>query len=276
MTKYFFSAYALTKEFDLNEIAKYYNINKKYKWEDYLVLGSDQLSSILSPTDTKIAHLYSFGCVVFINFSAAEMTSFIKVLETNFNASGQPFTLQYLDEYHLEIDSAKEVEITNDYAFLPEENFNCIDIISLILARSVALDRIENGIDKVLDEVEDVIQMLENGKLDITDKQLSKLASRILGIKHTSISYIMIMDKPDITWDDLDIDKFYYDLSELFEIEDRYHQLHDKIGFLMDVTEVFSSLAHESRSTRLEWYIIILITFELIVYLIELGTKFFQ
>jgi len=38
----------------------------------------------------------------------------------------------------------------------------------------------------------------------------------------------------------------------------------------MDITEVFSSLSHAARASRLEWIIIILIFVEIVIYLIEI------
>lgn len=273
MIKYYFSAYALTKEFDLNAIAQSFHINKKYKWEDYLTLNSDQLEDILGDSEDKFVHIYSFGSIVFINFSAGEMTTFIKLMEDNFNSTTNPFSLKYIDEYQLDIVDNAELEVSNDHAVIPAANSKYIDIISLVLARSVALDKIEEGISKVTDKVEDIINYLETGKLNVRDKSLSKLIAEILGFKYTTISYIMILDKPDITWDYIDIDDFYYKLVELFELDDRFDQMKNKLGMLMDITEVFTTLMHENRSTRLEWMIIILIAIEIIIYLFELALK---
>ncbi len=273
MSKYNFSAYALTKEFDLNTIARHYNIDKKFKWEDSLILDSKHFTDVIDSTEKKIVYIYSFGSMVFINFTSSEMSLIMKYFETNFNLTKNAFSLKYLDEYNLEILEGSEFSISNDYAICPSEKSEYFEIISLILARSVALDKIENGISILMDEVEDIIDFLEKGKLSIKDKSLSKLASRILGFKYTSISYIMIFDKPDITWENIEIDDFYYELSELFELEDRFSQMRDKLEVLMDITEVFTNLAHDQRSTRLEWIIIILIAVEFIVALVELSLR---
>ncbi len=41
----------------------------------------------------------------------------------------------------------------------------------------------------------------------------------------------------------------------------------------MDITEAFSGLAHAKRGTRLEWIIIILIAFEIVLSLYEMFVK---
>lgn len=265
-----FSAYALTNEFDLNEIAEHFNITKRFRWEDYLILNNDKISNIITSPAPKSVYIYSFGSIVFINFSAAEMTIFIKYMENNFNQSKNSFSVRYIEEYKLEILPDSENLISNHITNFSEEKKENIDIISLVLARSVALERIEDSSSKALDEVEDIIKLLSKGKLNIKDEQLAKMASKILGFKYTSISYIMLLDKPDITWEDIDIDNFYYELIELFELKDRYEQVKHKLETLMDITEVFSTLTHARRSTRLEWMVIILILIEIFISFYEM------
>ena len=142
-----------------------------------------------------------------------------------------------------------------------------VNIISFVIAKSVALERIEEQVDLVLDEMEDVIQQLERGKLAIPDRKLAKLASSILNFKYKSIAHIMVLDKPDITWDNEELDKLYGRMANLFELNQRYHEIRTKSETLMDITEVFTGLSHAQRSTRLEWIIIILIALEILLYI---------
>jgi uncharacterized Rmd1/YagE family protein len=55
----------------------------------------------------------------------------------------------------------------------------------------------------------------------------------------------------------------------LFELRERYDKIRHKTEVLLDITEVFSSLSHAKRGTRLEWAVIILILIELILALWE-------
>lgn len=274
MIKYHFTAYALTKEFDLNLIAQHFKINRKFKWEDQLILKDTQLKEFLGDiSEHQFAYVYSFGSIVFVNIDTPEIKSAVSFFEKSFNISKNHFTTKFIDEYELEVDPEKTLEVTNNNAICPDDNKQYMNIISLILAKSVALEKIENGINNVMDEVEDIIDYLEKGRLNIKNEPLAKLASKILGFKHRSISYIMIFDKPDITWEDIKLDDFYYQLSELFELQDRYDQMRDKIEILTDITGVFTNLTHEHRATRLEWIIIILIAIEFVIGLIDLIFK---
>jgi len=61
----------------------------------------------------------------------------------------------------------------------------------------------------------------------------------------------------------------YDQMAALFELEDRYRGIRHKSETLMDITEVFSGLAHATRGTRLEWTIIILIVIEIVLSLLQ-------
>lgn len=110
------------------------------------------------------------------------------------------------------------------------------------------------------------------GELDlgIPDKRLAKLASKILNFKYRSISSIMVLDKPDITWDNPEADRLYLTMANLFELSQRYQEIRHKSETLMDITEVFTSLSHARRASRLEWIIIILIFIEIVIYLFQI------
>lgn len=58
-------------------------------------------------------------------------------------------------------------------------------------------------------------------------------------------------------------------MADLFELNPCYQEIKHKSETLMDVADVFSSLSHARRSARLEWIIIILIAFEIVMTLLN-------
>jgi len=177
--------------------------------------------------------------------------------------------LRYREEYRLEIDPQRPASINNDAALLPAFSQVSQDIIGLVLAQSVALERIEERTDAVLDEVEGLIAQLKKGKLELPDRDLARLASTVLGFKYASVAQIMVLDKPDITWDNAEAERFYLTMAGLFELRPRYLEIKHKSETLLDVNGVFTNLSHARRSARLEWIIILLIAFEIVMTLWE-------
>jgi required for meiotic nuclear division protein 1 len=266
-----FTAFALPGELDLNKVGSRLGIIRKYRWEEPLLLNPATLKPLAGErSEAEQVHLYYFGGVVFVNCTDSTIRLFSREMEKVTEAFRGFPNISFQDHYSLRIEAGNSISITNDYAVMPRYDPAFIGIISFVIAKSVALERIEEQVDKVLDEMEGLIAQLDQGKLGIPDKRLAKLASRILNFKYRSIAYIMVLDKPDITWENLEADRLYLTMANLFELNQRYHEIRHKSETLMGITEVFTGLSHARRSSRLEWIIIILIFIEIVIYLFQI------
>lgn len=267
-----FKALVLSSEINLNQLARHFGVNKKFSWEDTLILTENNLTGLLTEPAKKLVYIFYFGSAVFINCAHHEMMDVIKYLqrlEKAINTTG-PFPFQ--DDFKLLIRPEEESALNFDNLVTTEFMDYHPKIISTILAKSVALEKIETDIDKLYDDIEDIIDYLAKGRFTISDDRLSKTSSMILRFKYNSISYIMLLDKPDITWTNEEAGRLFEDLSRLFELEERYETLKHKTETLMDITQVFTGLTQARRGNRLEWMIIILIALEIILSLVD---KFF-
>jgi len=59
-----------------------------------------------------------------------------------------------------------------------------------------------------------MIDKLEKGKLNVGNKEIAKTTSKIVRHEYNTIAYIMILDKPDITWTNSDAKNLYDMMSE--------------------------------------------------------------
>jgi len=268
-----FKAVVVSNEFNLDKIAAHFGINLKFKWEDTLLLKPDDLKGIVRESAKKFVRIFPYGSIVFSNFSSPEITDLINYLRSIDKSVGMNQTLEYRDDYRIEVDDTTTLTINDEFMVVPVvEDFH-LEIAATVLAKSVALERIEASIDRLLDEVEEIVGYLNKGRLTVSDEQLARLSGKTLGFKLDTISYIMLLDKPNIAWNNNDAAELYDELAILFELSDRYENSGHKIDTLMDITEVFSGLVHAKRDAKLEWIIIILIGFEI---LLSLSDKFFK
>ena len=268
-----FKAIVLSNEINLNKVAQHFGINRKFKWEEFLVLTSVELQGIVGQTSNKMVYLFHFGSIVFLNFQHHEIMDVINYMQKIEVAIHHPNIFKYVDEYRIESNLEGLSAINNEYMVTEQQAEYQLDIVSTILAKSVALDKIEMDISYVLDEIEEVVNNLHQGKLAVSDEKLAKMSASILGFKLSTISYIMILDKPAITWDNENASTLFDELTNLFELNERYDNNRHKIDTLMNITEVFSGLAHAKRGTRLEWVIIILIGIEIFLSLFDMFIK---
>lgn len=268
-----FMAVSINQELNLNLIAGHFGIQQKFKWEDTLVLRENDLKGILHDPANKTICLYHFGCFVGINVTKYDITDFYNYLcQIDGEIARNNHYLKYTEFYRLDIQTEQELEVHNNNMVAPKLLDYYVKMITLVLAKSVALDRIEDNLESLSDEIEKVIDYLEKGKLNITDAKLAKLSARILRYKYNTISYVMLLDKPDITWTNEGAEDIFIKLADLFDLQERYENIRHKAETIMDITEVFTILSHAKRGNRLEWMIIILITLELVL---SLSEKFF-
>ena len=268
-----FKAIVVSNEINLTKIAQHFGINRKFNWEESLLLNSTQLQGIVSQTDNKMVYIFHFGSMVFLNFQHHEIMDVINYMRKIEVCIIHSNLFKYVDEYRIESNPEGIFASNNEYMVTQQQVTYQLDIVSTILAKSVALGKIEIEISYLLDELEDVVNKLHQGRLTVSDEKLAKMSASILGFKLSTISYIMLLDKPAITWNNENASALFNELTTIFEINERYGKNRHKIDTLMDITEVFSGLAHAKRGTRLEWAVIIMIGIEIVLSLVDLFLK---
>jgi uncharacterized Rmd1/YagE family protein len=263
-----FKAVAVSRELNLTTIASQFGIERPFSWEDTLALSESHLEGILPQPAGKGVYLFSFGTLVFVNCADSDMMDVIAYLKKLDRNLAEFTRVEYVDDYKLTV-SGGEPSVTYDELIAPEMKDYYRELVAVILAKSTAMERIEDEISRLFDDVEQFITQLKRGTLSISDERLARLSGRILSYRYSSISYIMILEKPDIVWRSQEAQELYSDLERLFELPDRYEKISHKTQTLLDMTQVFADLYHAKRGTRLEVAVILLIAFEIILSLVE-------
>jgi len=267
-----FKAYAIANEIDLNQIAVHCGIRKKYTWEEPLILKDGILESILHKkvNDTQQVLVFSFGSVVFVNHQAKEITAFFRYLHSFEPQIDMQNAGRFTDDYSLHAEATDTIELTDEYAVVPEHEVFYPELISTVLAKSVALERIEEQLGRINDKLEIMLDRLEKGKLRIGNKELARTTARIVLHEYNTLAYVMILDKPEITWTNSNAGEFYDRMMEFFELNDRYKILKNKTEVLYHIMEGFSTISHSMRGLFVEWIVVILIVIEVILSVLQI------
>lgn len=267
-----FKAFAVTNEIDLNKIAGECNIRKKYTWEEPLILQDEVLRIIIKEEpgkDEKIL-VFSFGSIVLINSTQQHTEIFMHYLKSiKPDIDIRRYDL-FQDDYVLHPAEGEEIEFTDSYVQIRNMALFYPELISIVIAKSVALERIEEQLGKILDDLESKIDNLEKGKLNVGNKELAKTTSRIVRHEYNTIAYIMILDKPDITWINSDAADFYEKMSEFFELSDRYEVIKSKTEILKSIIDGLATISHSIRGLFVEWVIVLLIVVEILLMVFDL------
>lgn len=267
-----FRAYSVANEIELNKIAVQCGIPKKYTWEEPLILQGEVLNTIMGRklAEEQRLMVFSFGSVVLINMQDSDMPILLEYLKTFESNVDTGSWRQYSDDYELRTGESDELELTDKSAVVSGLEPFHPELVSIILAKSVALEKSEDQLGRILDKLESMIERLEKGKLRIRDRELAKTTARIARHEYNTINYIMILDKPDVTWTSSSAAGFYDRMSEFFELNDRFEILTKKTAILNNIIEGFSSISHSIRGLFVEWVIVALIIAEVILMLAEL------
>jgi uncharacterized Rmd1/YagE family protein len=269
-----FKALAITNEIDLNKIAIHCGIPKKYTWEQPLILRHKVLQIIYQKEldDLQQVLVFSFGCVVFVNLTHHdEITALLKFIQSFEPDIALERADKFTDDYSLHIEEEIEsMTLTDEYVVVAEYEFFFPEMIATVLAKSVALERSEDQLGKIQDNLEIMIDRLEKGKLRVGNKELARTTAKIVRHEYNTLAYIMILDKPELTWTHSSASQFYDEMIVFFELNDRYTILKSKTDILYHILEGFSTISHSIRGLFVEWIVVILIVIEVVLTVLQI------
>ena len=88
-------------------------------------------------------------------------------------------------------------------------------------------------------------------------------------MKHEIVNNLFLLDKPEVTWDDSVIEKFYDHLYVFFDLKDRFRALEYKINMINDDIIFLNELLNYRTGHMMEIIIILLIAFEISITLFD-------
>jgi uncharacterized Rmd1/YagE family protein len=143
-------------------------------------------------------------------------------------------------------------------------------VIAHALAKSAALSHYEERVASVFDRVETLAVQLRDATVPASGRELLRQIGETLLIQTRMVGRVEVGDKPEITWDDPELDRLYGRLAIEYELADRDRALTRKLSLVSDVAGTYLELLDTRKSVRLEWYIIVLIAIEIALVLWEL------
>lgn len=210
-------------------------------------------------------YVYSFGAVVGLNVPSNQFNSLVSELDEYVIGNVKHTATEILEVINKD-SKDKEIEIFEDRVYLPKIDEGVLSTVAFVLAQSVSLHRIEQKTGFLIDEIEKFLS--EKGKVAKGRKALG-LAMKILKTRHEILSDVMILDKPDIAWENELYDQLYQKLARYYELSRRYKNVTTKLDHAFEVASVLLEIHSESKANFLEWMVILLFVLEIVISLIE-------
>jgi uncharacterized Rmd1/YagE family protein len=153
---------------------------------------------------------------------------------------------------------------------LSELSLQKLRLIAMTVGQSTALESFEINADQMLRETATFMQRLKKvGSVPLSSRKLLKLIGTAAGTRQHIINNLAILDPPDETWANKDLEKLFKDLQQSFDIDVRFRALDRKLALVQDNIEIVADLVSSRRSVLLESLIVVLIILEIVLALAE-------
>lgn len=232
----------------------------------YPVLRQDPL--VLELEHSRYAILTKFGAVVFWNHGEDAARRLARELEPFFDPRG---VVGHIEERLSVSVGASEDEVLADGVRLKEAELERIVIVSLAVAKSVALERLENQLEEVLGRLLVPVEELRSaGRVRARSREINRTVGFAMSAHHAILRNLTLFDKPEETWESPVLEKLYRALYEdTFDLHDRVHAIEKKLEYVQEVVELLRDLIQTRRMLGLEVAIVVLILVEIIFTVVE-------
>ena len=248
---------------------------------DRLDLKSFKLADCLATTpltlevygDRGVAVLFRYGVVVLFGVPAQDESGFIDTLKPLLT---NPYTAPEIEELEIHC-GMNSIGVQSGAVSLDDISLEKLQVIADALSKNLVLTQYEKKVASEFDKIEPLAQELAtHGKVSADSRKLLSKIGRMLLIEHRMVGRAEIGDKPETLWDFPHLEGLYASLEDEFELKERQSALDRKLGLISDTAQTLADVWDNKQLHKLEWYVIGLILFEIVISLIELGDKFLR
>jgi uncharacterized Rmd1/YagE family protein len=221
----------------------------------------DSVPEVVIDEKGRLMASFRFGVVVFAGYTEVEENGRLGTLGERITGRFETPEIEALD---LRLVSGENERVDGD-GILLLNNFETerLLVIASVLAKSVVLAHYEQCLAPILDRVEVLGENLQTGHSGAERTQLLQEIGQSLLIQTRTVGRVEIAEKPDLVWDNPDLDRLYERLAGEYELRERDLALTRKLDLVSKTSELYLDLIHNRQSLRVEWYIVILILFEI-------------
>ncbi|MBU0720615.1 RMD1 family protein [bacterium] len=210
-----------------------------------------------------------FNVLTMINFKREDIINALSAIgldeAEDFDKAG------FYQEYPLVIDAgiSQAFLINNDVITLKEYSLTSMIIIAHVISQSVALEIYEKKLAEHYEKSRDLLDASDTFSI-FKRTRLARFAKQLVLIRHDMLIELQLLDKPNILWDNEDVEMLYNRLASILELKDRFDIVEYKLNSIKDDIVMVMDLTNHNHSSFLEWIIIILIGIEIVMGLFEL------
>ncbi len=183
---------------------------------------------------------------------------FIKDLQIN------SFKKSIIEEFNYTFED--EFKINLDTIYLSDSSTTSKIAISQALAQNVKLQQFEEEVQTTIENNSHIpLQLSTTGKIKLTKKEISKKIGELFLVKTKINLHYDLLDTPEFFWEYPQYENQYEKTVKYLDIKSRVEVLNKKVEIIQELLHVLGDEQKHKYSSFLEWIIIILIAFEIII-----------
>ena len=232
-------------------------------------------STSLSQTQPRYVAIYRFGSVVFFNLTTKESSRLLEQIKKH---SVDPIATGFERREHFEVALQPQLEtatgkIAPDRAMVRELDMNTVGIVSNIMGQTVALDWHNDTVDELLAKFSSVNSSVERtGNFTSIERHtLFQVVARNNSLFIDMVGKLGIKDRSDTAWHLSQYEQLHEDMRKEFDLDERFRNVEFKLDLIQQNAKFFLEVLHAQKSNTLEWVIIVLISFECALMILEMS-----
>lgn len=222
--------------------------------------------------ENGLAVVFRYGVVVFMGLVPAEENDVLKKLKGRISS---PLKVREREDEtaQMEISTEREDQIpAGGPIYVRDLALERLLLVAYALADSVVLARDEKEVARVFDVIEPFAQKLAiGGKTPGGRHTILKLIGESLLVQHRVSGRVAVAEDPDVLWDRPDLSRLYSRLKDEYELKERVESLNRKLSVVSDTARALTDMSDTERSLRLEWLIVGLIAFEIVITIAQIA-----
>lgn len=237
----------------------------------------------LSHSVPRYVAIYRFGSVVFFNLTTKEASRLLDQIKKH---AVDPIAVGFERREHFEVALQPQLEtatgkISADRAMVRELDMNTVGIVSNIMGQTVALDWHNDTVDELLANFSSVNSSVERtGSFTSMERHtLFQVVARNNSLFIDMVGKLGIKDRSDTAWHLSQYEGLHEGMRKEFDLDERFRNVEFKLDLIQQNAKFFLEVLHAQKSNTLEWVIIVLISFECVLMIMDMsgwGTKMFS
>lgn len=216
------------------------------------------------------AYAYDFGAIVFINVPAEAKDAALSAIDKLLPREPHP---PLREDFLIEVRAGSriEIEVAFDRVAVPVVGASTLEVIATVLAQSVCIDYYDEDAQAILDRLARLgAEVTKTGRPPGRQRDLMRFAGATMAFQAEIVGAILLLDKPDLTWEDEYADRLHDKLRYHFEIPERAKALETKLSIIRDTLQTLLEMSSERRMLFVEVAVMILIVIEVVMGLVKL------